>query len=37
MTPHSVQAWLLVSDALGIGDVCTGSAPSARPEVALMG
>ena len=37
MTPHSVKVGLLVIDALGIAGVCTGSAPSARPEVALMG
>ena len=37
MTPHSVKVWLLVIDAPGIAGVCTGSAPSARPEVALMG
>jgi hypothetical protein len=37
MMPHSVKALLLVIDAFGIGGVCTGSAPSARPEVALMG
>jgi hypothetical protein len=37
MTPHSVKVGLLVIDALGIVGACTGSAPSARPEVALMG